>query len=177
MVAILQEYEDLPEAYPPQPENLLTDESELDAGFIWQRIESWVTTRWSARQVTWVVEGPGEWTPRLSPATVTQAEIWMTGNGWQTVALEPAPTGYALPSFGPYRIIAMVGDGSVPAAVNEAYRRLAEYLAGADRWSGVTSDVQEVGEIKINTERSHTWLSRAMSYSGAADLLRPYRRL
>ncbi|WP_111431020.1 hypothetical protein [Rhodobacteraceae bacterium DSL-40] len=176
MVATLHEVEAEPADWPASPA-LEPAEAALDPAFIWQRIEAWVSHRWTPREVVWIVEGPGEWVPRLTPAVIESVEVW--SDGWQAVALDASPLGgYALPGEGPYRFTATAGGGTVPAAVNEAFRRLAEYFAGHDgRWSGATSEVEEIGEIKTSSERSVTWLARAMAYSGAADLLRPYRRL
>ena len=83
--------------------------------------------------------------------------------------------GYVFASEGPYRITASVGDGDVPAAVLEAFRRLAEYMAEDAGKAGATSEKTDVGPITIEVQRSAAWVARAMINSGAADLLRPYR--
>jgi hypothetical protein len=73
-----------------------------------------------------------------------------------------------------------VGGGTVPAAVNEAYRRLAEYLASTDDAPAGASDYSAglgSGAITESFSRAPTWVARALINSGAADLLRPYRRL
>lgn len=154
----------------------------LAPGMIWARIEAWVAWRWSARPVVWTVEGEGDWTPPLAPATVTNAEVWERG-GWSAVTLPVGPYGYCLPGDGPYRIVATVGGGPVPDDVAEAYRRLAAYSVGIvgdgmveGHPSHTSHSVNISDAIDESFERSATWAARALSHSGAADLLRPYRR-
>ncbi len=70
-----------------------------------------------------------------------------------------------------------MGGGDVPAAVKEAYRRLAEYLADEPDRSGVSSYSANLGgAIEESYQRNSAWVARAMDLSGAADLLRPYKR-
>ncbi len=70
-----------------------------------------------------------------------------------------------------------MGGGEVPAAVSEAFRRLAEYLADATDRAGVSSySVNMGGAIEESYQRNPAWVARAMELSGAADLLRPYKR-
>jgi hypothetical protein len=71
--------------------------------------------------------------------------------------------------------------GTVPEAVKEAYRRLANYMGEApvgDDIPGATNFrlILAQREIEMEWQRAQSWLSRAMSNSGAGDLLRPYRR-
>lgn len=78
---------------------------------------------------------------------------------------------------GPYRFTATVGGGDVPAAVSEAFRRLAEYLADDPERSGASSySVNMGGAIEESFNRNPAWIARALDLSGAADLLRPYKR-
>lgn len=63
-----------------------------------------------------------------------------------------------------------------PEDVLEAFRRLAEYSTDKDAHPSLTSRSVEIGSLRESFERSPAWLARAMQYSGAADLLRPYRR-
>ncbi|SFN85194.1 hypothetical protein SAMN05216224_11754, partial [Thioclava dalianensis] len=113
----------------------------------------------------------------LSPATVSTVEQWQ-GDQWETCTPDPSPLGgYDLPTYGPYRITASVGSGDVPAAVSEAFRRLAEYLGDTDDRAGLSSySVNMGGAIQESYQRNPAWTARAMQNSGAADLLRPYRR-
>ena len=182
MAETLKQTEALPAAYPAVPAGLSPAAAALPPEPLWQRIESYVAQRWTARAVTWLVEGPGEWTPPLSPATVTTAEVW-AGGEWSEVVLKPAPDGYCLAAEGPYRITATVGSGTAPAAVLEAFRRLAEYSADIglySTWKGLagatSNNVSVGGELTHSADRPATWAARALINSGAADLLRPYRR-
>ena len=68
-------------------------------------------------------------------------------------------------------------DNTTPAEVNEAFRRLAEYWAETEERPGVSSySVNIGGAISEQYERAPAWLARAMSNSGAGDLLLKYRR-
>lgn len=179
MTALLAENEDAPDAWPDAPAGLSTEAAAIPPETVWLRIEGWVSTRWAARSVTYLIEGPGEWTPRLSPFTATSAELW-TGESWETATLHPSPLGgFMLDAEGPYRIIGTAGDGSAPPAnVEEAYRRLAEYFAAARAAGGVGSTFGSMssGDLSLS-DRPSKWIAQAIHLSGASDLLRRYRRL
>lgn len=178
MPTLIQEDEDLPASYPPTPSGLSTAAAALDPDVIWQRIESYIARRWTARSVEWVIDGGGWWMPPLSPATVSATEIWQD-YAWASVTLNPTPTGgFVLQDDEPYRITASVGAGTVPAAVDQAFIRLAEYMADSSAGpAGSSSASHDVGSVSISHDRSATWLARAIQNSGAADLLRPYRKV
>ncbi|KAA8616261.1 hypothetical protein [Salipiger aestuarii] len=136
---------------------------------IWQRIEAFIAHRWTAREVVWIVEGAGEWSAPLTPATVTTSEVWESG-GWTSTTLSASPLGYDLPGDGLYRITATVGGGTCPEAVAEAYRRLHEYSRGiGDTFRNEFADAGE-------DDGAYAWAAKSLQLSGAADLLRPYRR-
>lgn len=176
MAVTIKQAEAAPEAYPDAPDGLSTAAAALDADMIWQRIESYIAHRWTERDVVWTVEGPGDWQPPLAPATIATTEIWQ-GDAWQTVTLSPSALGgYALPGCGPYRFSGTAGDGDVPAAVNEAFKRLAEYMAAKKGKPGATHDRITAGTVTIEQSRSASWMAQALQNSGAADLLRNYRR-
>lgn len=146
-------------------------DAEIDQALIWQRIESYIAHRWTPREVIWIVEGEGDWTPPLTPATVTASEVWENG-AWSTVTLTAGPYGYTLPGDGPYRITATVGGGDLPAGVEEAFNRLFEYSKGiAEQFKNEASY-----RTMDDTEVTPNWAAKALQLSGAADLLRPYRR-
>ena len=161
---------------PWPPDGLSEAAQSVDPLMVWARVEGYVAFRWSPREVTWHVEGPGEWTPPLTPATVTTSQVWIDA-AWEDVELQAGPMGFVL-GAGIYRVVAEVGVvGPAPAGVLEAVRRLTEYFAIPEDAPGASSlriDVADVGSQAI--ERSPQWLARAMQNSGAADLLRPYRR-
>lgn len=168
MVGTIQQTEAIPANYPtaaPDP--------------IWQRVESYTAHRFTPRNVVWIVEGAGEWTPPLTPATVSTVEGWAEGDGWQTITPTGSPLGgYVFDGFGPYRITASVGAGTAPAAVLEAVERLETYLLddpGAAK--GFTSFEDSVGDVSTRYDGAASWASKALQRSGAADLLRPYRKV
>lgn len=174
MVDVLREDEDAPASYPSTPTSGLSIEAAvLDPAPIWHRIEQWIAHRWGERTVTWYVQGPGEWVPRLKPASIDTTEVWKDA-AWQTVTLEPTPLGYLLDAE-TYRVTATVGSTETPPApIQEAYARLAEYVVHVrgDSAAGMTS----VTDGDFSFQRSANAAARALQYSGAGDLLRRYRR-
>lgn len=184
MPDVLKQVEAIPASYPATPPGLSAKAAALDAAALWARIEEYTTHRFTERGVVWIIEGcEGEdWTPPLAPLVSQSAEKWENG-AWVAVTLESGPVGLCLPSDGTFRITAQVGAGPVPAAVSEAFRRLAEYSVeiGTDGLMGghashAQHDVNLGGEINEGFRRSQMWAARALQISGAADLLRPYRR-
>jgi hypothetical protein len=178
MATTIKQHESTPAEYPDPPANLSAAAAALDPAIVWQRIESYTAHRFAARDVSWVVEGPGEWNPPLTPATIATIEIWSGADNWEDVTANAAPLGgYWLPASGPYRFTGTVGDGSEPpAVVLEAFRRLAEYMAAKPGKPGATSERIGAGSINLSHSRSASWMAAAMQNSGAGDLLRPYRR-
>lgn len=177
MAETLKQVEAVPVAYPATPAGLSTEASALDANMIWSRIETYIACRFTSRAVVWTVEGPGEWVPPLTPATITTTEVWQN-DAWTAATLTASPLGgYVLDGSGPYRFTGTAGGGTVPAAVNEAFRRLAEYMADdTDRAGAGRYEVNIGGEWQEGFDRNPAWMARAMSNSGAGDLLRNYRR-
>jgi hypothetical protein len=174
MAVTIGQTEAAPAAYPATPTGLSTAAAALDANMIWQRIESYVAHRWSERDVTWIVEGCGEWFPPLAPAVIVTVEIWRA-DAWETVTLSPSPIGgYVLPG-GSYRFIGIVGDddAEIPAAVLEAFQRLAEYMAATAKGTpGTSRERVTAGSVTVDKSRSESWAAQAMANSGAGDLLR-----
>ena len=176
MAVTVRQTESAPEAYPDAPEGLSTEAAAIDPALIWQRIESYVAWRGAARDVEWIVEGEGEWCPPLKPATIATTEGW-SDDAWQAVELRPtALSGYCLPGCGPYRIAGTVGDDAadVPALIMEAFRRLAEYFAalGFDDVGKRSESVPDIWQGEYDNRAR----ARALQDSGAADLLRTFRR-
>jgi len=179
MSVTLNQAEDIPAAYPDVPEGLSDAAGAINSDMIWQRIEAYISYRWTARQVVWIVEEYGDWIPILFPATISLIEYW-NGLEWRETTLESsAYGGFQLPNDGPYRFTASVGAGTVPENVNEAFRRLAEYFAEDLRVpKGVSSYSFNLdGAVSEDYTLSPSWLAKAMQYSGAADLLRSYRKV
>lgn len=178
MTDLLQEAEANPVAYPATPSGLSTAALTLDATMIWQRIEAYTRMRYTAREVVWTIEGCEDesWSAPLSPITSLSVEKWENG-AWVSTTLSDGPVGYSLPSDGTFRITAQVGDGNPPASVSEAFRRLAEYMGDDTDRAGVSSySVNMGGAVQESYQRSAAHAARALQNSGAADLLRPYRR-
>lgn len=176
MAETLKETETLPVEYPAAPAGLSAAAAALDPAPIWQRIEAYTKPRFTDREVTWLVEGQGHWEMPLTPATLSSAARW-SGEAWETVTLDAGPYGYCLPDAGPYRIVADVGGGEVPEIILEAFKRLAEYLSDdTDRAGASSYSVNMGGAIEESYQRNAAWVAKALIYSGAADLLRPYRR-
>jgi len=176
-MATRYQLEALPLTYPDAPSGLSDAAAAYDAAIIWQRIEAYTVWRWSERTVEWIVEGDGgDWRPPLAPVEFTSVEVWR-GNAWQEATPDPSPFGgFVLDCEGPYRIRAVVGDnGEPPAAVLEAFRRLAEYMASDPGKPGASSESVSAGSVSVSHSRSAEWQGRAMINSGAADLLRRYR--
>lgn len=178
MAEQIKQTESLPASYPAVPSGLSAAAAALDGDAIWQRIEGYIAYRWTAREVVWIVEGDGDWCPPLGPLEVTAEEVWQDG-AWTPATVYASPFGgYRLTSQGPFRFTGTVGGGTVPAAVNEAFRRLAEYLAEATETpAGASSYSYQLGDLQETIQRNPAHIAKAMQNSGAADLLRPYRRV
>lgn len=180
MSLIIKQTEAVPSSYPDVPDGLSTEAAALDPKMIWQRIEAHTAFRCTERAVTWIVEGCGDWCPPLFPATIQTIEVWSRAGEWEAVEIPVSPLGgFYLPASGPYRFTGIAGDdaAAVPASIAEAFRRMAEYSAQKTSNAGATSETISVGSISLAYRRSPSWLGQAMQNSGAADLLRPYRRL
>ncbi len=196
MAETRKQVEAIPEAYPDIGQGTF---GIAPAPEIWQRIEAYIAHRFTPREVIWTVEGEGDWTPPLTPTTITTAEKW-EGSAWVAVTLPEGPYGYCLPSDGPYRITATVGPEGVevegvttypvPAAIKSAVHRLNQYLMinietdaygricrTPELWATSSRRNGEgEGAAETEFERLPTWIAKAMQNSGAGDLLRPYRR-
>ncbi len=176
MTTTLKQEEAAPASYPT------TSPAVTGNDVAWQRIEPYIAHRYTEREVVWTVQGPGEWHPPLKPAAITKIEIWSDG-GWEDITAngpDASPLGYCL-DHGPYRFTATVGGGSpaptVPAVVWEAVKRLAAYMAAKAGTPGARSERISAGSIDIARTRSESWMASALQNSGAADLLRNFRRV
>lgn len=175
-IDLIKQYEAVPSEYPDAPSGLSTAAAALDADMIWARIESYTAHRFTEREVVWTLRGNGgdQFNPRLTPVVSSEAHYW--DDQWESLTLLDGPLGLCLPFDGTYRITALVGAGDVPAAVSEAFRRLAEYLADDPGTAGASSTSVAIGPIQETLDRNPAWVARAIQNSGAGDLLRPYRR-
>ena len=174
MAEVWRQMEDVPGIYPPPPTGATTPPH---PDVVWSRIENYIAYRWTTRQVKWIVEGPGEWVPPLAPIDlVVSIDIW-DGSNWQSTTPDSGYLGGYCLNEGKYRFVMDIGNGSPPGAVNEAYLRLAKYMAETDKKAGASSYSAELDILKEAYTRSPSWMAKAMQNSGAADLLRPYRRV
>lgn len=171
--------EDAAEAdWPAAPLGLSAAAMAIPLPVIWRRLESWMAWRWGQRPATFIVEGGcGAWRPPLYPLVATTVERW-DGDAWGAVTLSADPLGGLKIGDGShYRVAGTLGfDVDPPEDVLEAYRRLAEYSSEEHGLDGSSSRTVELGNLRESYERAPTWLARALTNSGAADLLRPYRR-
>lgn len=143
----------------------------------WQRVEHYISRRFVARPVVWTLTtGGGEWQPPLGKlAPAGDWFQWRAGE-WEPVTVKRGPFGFVLPA-GTVMLETSVGAGPVPAPVSEAIRRLAGYLsAEVEGPAGARSYSANVGQLAESWTRDPAAAARALQNSGAADLLRPYRR-
>jgi len=175
----LRQAEAAPAAYPVVL-GLSDAAAAIDAEPVWRRIESYVAHRWTPRDVVWIVRGAGEWLPPLGPAAITGVSSWSGGEWSPGMTLVKGPCGVSLAYDGPWRLEATVGDtaDALPGDVAEAFRRLAEYLAAPDAIGipGASRYSVDLGRVSETISRREDHMARALINSGAADLLRPYRR-
>lgn len=179
MAVTIKQVEAIPAEYPNVTPYAHTnrdsfdEDAAIDPALIWQRLESWIAHRWGERQVVWMVEGEDEWTPPLTPATLVSAEKW-EGTAWVPVTTIEGPYGYCFIGDGPYRVTATVGASDAPPeAVQEAFRRLHEYSRGvAEQWRNEAASYR--GRDGEQAVAGHS--AKSIHLSGAADLLRNYRR-
>lgn len=167
MTATLKQTEALPESYPA------VDGVTGDAlAAAWQRIEHHIAWRFTPRDVVWYVETDGgEWQAPLAP--VVTISVQTAGNA--PYEPERGPMGGWVLPCGPVTVTASVGGGAVPAVVSDAVRRYARLLAAGDAMpAGVTRF--DSGAFSAAVRRDEINPAAAMVNSGAADLLRPYRR-
>lgn len=193
-VTLLSEEEAIPAQYPDlaMPDLERFGWTSDNAAAVWKRIEAYCKTRWTSRDVTWIFSGcvGDELSLPLGPVNSITSELWQN-EAWIAQDLAPSPLGYQIPCDGTYRLTANVGGGDVPADAMSAAKRLAGYLVdiapgldphtglpvGRTPWANqinVAHSGEHAGSYSI--QRQNNWLARALQASGAADLLRPYRR-
>ena len=151
---------------------------------LWRRIEQYVNWRWGERSVEWVIKGEGLFVPHLKPVTITTVERFskngtpiLPPGSWVEYTPRRSPFGVELPD-GYYRIQGTAGLNEVPPAdVLEAYTRLRDYLEAIKEEShiGATTVTDSVPGVSLMVRRPIQAMSRALEYSGAADILKAYR--
>ncbi|MCL6251111.1 hypothetical protein M3P36_08660 [Altererythrobacter sp. KTW20L] len=145
----------------------------------WQRIEHYIAQRFGSREVVWtLVSCGGEWQPPLGPVTdISDAFRWQYG-AWQSATIESGPFGLLLPA-GHVQIAASVGTEALdlPASVEKAVQRLAAYLEAESAVPvGARSYRASVGQLSESISADPAHAAKALQNSGAADLLRSYRK-
>ena len=179
MIGTFRQVEGIPASY-PLIEGLTMEAQGLDQSVFWQRIEAYTVWRFSPRSVVWTLSGEAgqQWQAPLAPVSDPVADTWIN-DAWEVRDLLEGPYGLILPCCGTWRITATVGAGiDVPPAVSEAFRRLAEYTAAESPGvPGASSYSINLGQVSESISRHPAHMARALENSGAADLLRPYRRL
>jgi len=185
MISILKVAEAVGERPTFESGLLSADAEALDLDAIWARMERFIAWRWTPRSVVWTIRTDYDdetFNPALHPVTISTVEIFDEGSAtWTTYTdAKNSPTGgKTLPKAAHYRITGEAGGQSpadVPAEVQEAFRRLAEYYTEQDDKPGASSYKVTIGSIDEDMTRSPNWIARALYHSGAADLLRKYRR-
>lgn len=148
----------------------------------WHRIESYTAIRFGLRSFEAIVEGPGNFEVPLYPATILTVEKWLD-NSWTAVSLAPSPLGgLVLDEIGPFRVSGHVGSSDTPPeGFRLAVERLAHYLIAirdtATEELSSTITKSQIGPLSMEKQRATNFAARAIQLSGAADLLRPFRRL
>jgi hypothetical protein len=160
--------------------NLAEEPLIIDRG-IWDRLEQYTAFRWRERQAVWTVQGVGEWQPHITPLQNITVDLWDEDSlTWGATSLDATPIGgLKVPDDQVYRIKATVGDNAaaIPDVFVAAYERLAEYHAADTSPAGVATHSLRLGDgYEESVNRNPNYVGRAMQYSGAADLIRQYRR-
>jgi hypothetical protein len=155
--------------YPAAPDDLSTDAAAIEPAVIWDRLEAFTNFRWSTTVMDFVVNPDHQvmWHPPYLPFVVDLV------NG------EPAdPDEFgAVELAGRSTVRATIGGGDVSEAVKAAYRRLAEYFAVRDEMpAGAQRYAVSIGDISETISKRGDHMARAMQNSGAADLLKKYRK-
>lgn len=161
--------------YPTTPVGMTARAAEIPPAVIWGRIYEYIAYRWGKTTISWRVQGCGEFVPRVTPCVVDDIFYW-TSTGWNMVTLPDGPMGIDMPADNIWKIDATAGGDvlAVPAKVARAYILLAEYMASAKSIPAGVASVTS-GALGIRFQRDAA--ARALQNSGAADLLRSYRKL
>lgn len=155
--------------YPPAPDGLSDDAAAIEPAVIWDRLETWCNFRWSEAETEFTVNPPHavQWVPPFGPFVVDLV------NG------EAATTDQfgAVTIRDRSKLRCTIGGATPSETVLAAYRRLAEYFAATDTApAGVQRYAVNIGDISETYSRRSDHLARAMQNSGAADLLRKFRK-
>ncbi|WP_420343520.1 hypothetical protein [Paenirhodobacter sp.] len=187
-------YEELPpETYPEVPRSaLLMNDARGIPDWIWERIEAYCNWRWTPREAQIESDGGSGWfILPVRPFRVTKIE-WFDphadgGYGLWMESLPPSTPQRGWKMYSPFshcRITGIVGENNpAPPAVIQAAVRLHAYLGHTPEsfpmWATGRTHTTGGGSSSTSNEsfqRPANYIAKAMQNSGAADLLRPYRR-
>ena len=155
--------------YPEPPDGLSDDAAAIEPAVIWDRLEAFCNYRWSETVMEFVVapDHPVMWTQPYLPSVVDLV------NGEPA---EPDEFG-AVRINGRSKVRATIGGAAPSETVLAAYRRLAEYFAVRDEMpAGAQRYAVSIGDISETISKRPDHMARAMHNSGAADLLRKFRK-
>ena len=182
MTYVTAQTEERPASYPVVA-GLSMEAAALDPEFLWRRIESYIAHRFSPRAVTWMIDvSPAEFRWPLYPVSIGAVYgLSSDYETWKEIAQPATGRGLEAGSARFLRVEATVGHAltvPLPGDVAEAFRRLAEYVAAPDAIGipGASRYNIDLGRISETISRREDHMARALINSGAADLLRPYRR-
>lgn len=155
--------------YPAAPSGLSDDAAAIEPAVIWDRLEAFCNYRWSETVVEFTVNPPCamQWQPPYVPFVVdlVNGEA-ATPDDFGAVALSSRS-----------KVRCTIGGETPSETMLTAYRRLAEYFAATDDTPGGVSRYSfSVGDVSENWSRRADHMARAIHNSGAADLLRKYRK-
>jgi len=179
--------EEIPDSYPEVPLTALAaPDFGPPAAWVWARIEAYCSWRWTPRVARLEVYNHSGWIRMpVRPFRVTKLEICnSSGQFWEWTELDIscAPQrGWNIYAPGLNTCIrGIAGENNpAPGAVIHAAVRLHTYLAHQPEsfplWATSKSHAQ--GDSNDGFQRPANYIAKAMQHSGAADLLRTYRRL
>lgn len=89
MTDLLQEIEATPASYPVGYASLSPEAAQIDPAIMWERIETYTRTRYTAREVAWTIEGrEGEHgRPRCRLSRLTRLRNGKAGRGCLSLCL------------------------------------------------------------------------------------------
>jgi len=140
-----------------------------DDPVIWDRLEAFCNFRWSETVMEFVVNPPCEiqWQPPYEPFTVDLVD-----------GEAATPDEFGAVTVSKRSVIRCTIGGAEPSAtVLAAYARLDAYMAATDDAPGGVSRYSvSIGDISESWSRRADHMGRAIHNSGAADLLRKFRK-
>ncbi|SLN10775.1 hypothetical protein PSJ8397_00042 [Pseudooctadecabacter jejudonensis] len=169
--------------YPDAPDGLSDAAAALSKEIVWDRLEQFTNYKIGQRSIQFRVcsnRGQPWWIPAERPFEITGILIADTTlDDYVATPVRPRADGAVNLEGKAALVTATVGLATAPPLFLEAYKRLAEYFAASQIGpEGVTRYSLSVGpDITEGYSKQATHTAKAMVNSGAADLLRKYRKL